>query len=200
MTRRLPRLLAALPAALPAVLALLPQAALAHGGHGAATGLAAGFAHPLGGADHVLAMVAVGLLAALRGGRALWALPLAFLGMMTFGGLLGALGVGLPYVEGAIGVSVVVFGVAVAAGAGLPVAGLAATVGFFALFHGHAHGVEMPETATGLAYGAGFVLGTALLHAAGLGLGLVGGRLRNAAPVAGAAMALAGVAILVRSL
>ncbi|WP_407521978.1 HupE/UreJ family protein [Methylobacterium oryzisoli] len=198
MTRPLPGLLPGLLAGFLAVLALAPQAALAHGGHSEAAGFSAGFAHPLGGADHVLAMVAVGLLAALRGGRALWALPLAFLGMMTLGGLLGALGFGLPYVEGAIGVSVVVFGLAVAAGAGLPVAGLAATVGFFAVFHGHAHGVEMPETASGLAYGAGFVLGTALLHAAGLGLGLLGGRLRSAAPLAGAAVALAGVALLVR--
>ncbi|MGY2051924.1 HupE/UreJ family protein [Methylobacterium sp. JK268] len=189
MTRRLPLLAAAL--------LLLPQAALAHPGHGDAAGLAHGFVHPLSGADHVLAMVAVGLLAALRGGRALWALPAAFLGMMVVGGVLGASGVALPSVETGIALSIVAFGLAVAVGGGLPLAALAALVGVFAVFHGHAHGAEIPETASGLAYGAGFVAATALLHAAGIGLGLAAARVRPAAPVVGGAVALAGLALLV---
>ncbi|MFE1601573.1 HupE/UreJ family protein [Methylobacterium sp. ID0610] len=181
---------------LAAALLLLPQAALAHPGHVEAAGFPHGFAHPLGGADHVLAMLAVGLLAALRGGRALWAVPAAFLGMMILGGALGVAGIGLPFVETGIGLSIVAFGLAAAFGLGLPVAALAALVGAFAVFHGYAHGAEMPETASGLGYGAGFVAATALLHGAGLGLGLVAGRLRAAAPVAGAAVALSGVAVL----
>ncbi|GJD51864.1 hypothetical protein OPKNFCMD_4623 [Methylobacterium crusticola] len=185
-----------------ALLVLVPQAAFAHAGHGDAAGLAQGFAHPLGGADHLLAMVAVGLLAAARGGRALWAVPLAFLGMMALGGALGAAGTALPFVEAGIGLSVVAFGLAAALGAGLPLAAAAALVGFFALFHGHAHGAEMPETASGLAYGLGFLAATALLHAAGLGLGLLAGRFGRgrAVPLAGAAVALSGIAVLARAL
>ncbi|ACA18181.1 HupE/UreJ protein [Methylobacterium sp. 4-46] len=188
MTRRLPLLAAAL--------ILLPQAALAHPGHGDAAGFAHGFAHPLGGADHVLAMAAVGLLAALRGGRALVALPVAFLAIMAVGGALGAAGLALPAVETGIGLSLVAFGLAAALGAGLPLAALGLLVGLFAVFHGHAHGAEMPESVSGLAYGAGFVAASALLHAAGIGLGLAAGRLRAAAPVMGGAVALAGVALL----
>ncbi|MEH3148004.1 MAG: HupE/UreJ family protein [Methylobacterium frigidaeris] len=189
------RLLAGLAALLP----LLPQAALAHAGHGDPSGFAQGFAHPLGGPDHLLAMVAVGLLASLRGGRAVWAVPLAFLGMMALGGAAGAGGVPLPFVEAGIALSVVAFGLAVGFGAGLPVAALAVLVGAFAVFHGHAHGAEMPPGASGVTYGFGFLAATALLHAAGLGLGWVAGRSLSArtAPLAGAAVALAGVAILV---
>ncbi|WP_298958382.1 HupE/UreJ family protein [uncultured Methylobacterium sp.] len=188
------RLLAGLATLLP----LLPQAALAHAGHGDPSGFAHGFAHPLGGPDHLLAMVAVGLLAALRGGRAVWAVPLAFLGMMALGGSAGAAGVPLPFVETGIALSVVAFGLAVGFGAGLPVAALAALVGAFAVFHGHAHGTEMPADASGLTYGLGFLAATALLHGAGLGLGWLAGRGLPArmAPLAGGAVALAGVAIL----
>lgn len=185
-----------------AFLLLSSQAALAHPGHGAAAGLAQGFAHPLSGADHLLAMVAVGLLAAARGGRALWAVPLAFLGMMAVGGALGAAGIALPFVETGIGLSVVAFGLAAAFGAGLPLAAALALVGAFAVFHGHAHGAEMPETASGLAsglaYGLGFLAASALLHLAGIGLGLAAGRVAQgrALPFAGAAVAVAGVAVL----
>ncbi|TGE00213.1 HupE/UreJ family protein [Methylobacterium nonmethylotrophicum] len=194
MTRRHAGLAAAL-------LILSSHAALAHPGHGDAAGLAHGFAHPLGGADHLLAMVAVGLLAAARGGRALWAVPLAFLGMMAIGGALGAAGVVLPFVEIGIGLSVVAFGLAAAVGAGLPLAGAVALVGLFAVFHGHAHGAEMPDTASGLAYGLGFLAATALLHLAGIGAGLAAGRIGRgrAVPFAGAAVALAGVAVLARA-
>ncbi|WP_407943619.1 HupE/UreJ family protein [Methylobacterium sp. EM32] len=185
-----------------ALLLLSSHAAFAHPGHGEAAGLAQGFAHPLSGADHLLAMVAVGLLAAARGGRALWAVPLAFLGMMAVGGALGAAGIALPFVEVGIGLSVVAFGLAAAFGAGLPLAAALGLVGAFAVFHGHAHGAEMPETASGLTYGLGFLTASALLHLAGIGLGLAAGRAAQgrALPFAGAAVAVAGVAVLAGTL
>ncbi|WP_375465769.1 HupE/UreJ family protein [uncultured Methylobacterium sp.] len=184
--------------ALSAALLLLPRAALAHPGHGEAAGLAHGFLHPLGGADHVLAMVAVGLLAALRGGRALWALPAAFLALMAAGAGLGMAGIALPFAETGISLSIVAFGLAAGFGLGLPVAVLAALVGAFAVFHGDAHGAEMPESASGLVYGLGFLAGTALLHAAGLGLGLIAVRASRtrSAPVLGGTVAASGLAIL----
>ena len=184
-------------ALLPAALVLLPQAAFAHPGHGSATGAEAGFLHPLLGADHVLAMVSVGLLASLRGGRALWALPLSFLALMSVGAGLGMAGAVLPHVELGIALSIVVFGLAAIVGLRAPVALLAALVGVFAVFHGYAHGAEMPETASGLAYGMGFLSATALLHAAGLGLGfLVSAERLRAAPAMGAAVALSGLTLL----
>lgn len=185
-------------AALPAAFALLPQAALAHPGHGAALGAEAGFLHPLLGADHVLAMVAVGLLAALRGGRALWALPLSFLALMSVGAGLGMVGVALPFAETGIALSIVVFGVAAIVGLRAPVALLSSLVGVFAVFHGYAHGAEMPETASGLTFGLGFLAATALLHAAGIGLGITASRLgaARAAPALGTAVAAAGLALL----
>lgn len=182
---------------LPALLLLAPGAALAHPGHGEAVGFAQGFAHPLGGLDHVLAMVAVGLIAGIRGGAARWALPAAFLAMMAAGAGLGVAGIGLPFAETGIALSIVAFGLAILFGLRLPVPGLVALVGAFAVFHGYAHGAEMPETASGLAYGLGFLSGTALLHAAGLGLGLIVARERRAAPAMGAAVALSGLTLLV---
>lgn len=183
--------------ALPA-LVLLPQAALAHPGHGEAGGLVHGFLHPISGADHVLAMVAVGLLAGLRGGRARWALPASFLTLMAVGAGLGMAGFALPFAEAGIALSIVAFGLAAIVGLGLPVAALSVLVGGFALFHGYAHGTEMPETASGLVYGLGFLGGTALLHAAGLGLGLLATetRRRVMAPMLGGAVAACGVALL----
>jgi urease accessory protein len=185
-------------AALPAALVLLPQAALAHPGHGAAIGVEAGFLHPLLGADHVLAMVAVGLLAALRGGRALWALPLSFLMLMSAGAGLGMAGMVLPYAEAGIALSIVVFGVVAIVGLRAPVALLASLVGVFAVFHGYAHGAEMPETASGLSFGLGFLVSTAFLHVAGIGLGVAAARLgaTRAAPALGACVAAAGLALL----
>jgi urease accessory protein len=145
-------------------------------------------------------MVAVGLFAVHLGGRALWLVPLAFVMMIAAGGVLGMTGIGLPDVEIAIGLSVVVLGIIVATRVNPPVAIAMALVGFFAIFHGHAHGAEMPETASGLAYGVGFVLATALLHAIGIGLGMIdkaGQRYsRTISQIAGGAMALAGIAIL----
>jgi len=184
-----------------ALLTVAATAAEAHTGVGTVNGLAYGFAHPLGGVDHVLVMVAVGLFAAHLGGRALWLAPLAFVSMMVVGGAFGMAGVGLPFVEIGIGLSVVILGLAVASGLHLPTAGAMALVGFFAMFHGHAHGAEMPETASGLAYAAGFVLATASLHVLGIGLGLAIGRMgeafgQRALQVTGSAIALAGIAVL----
>ena len=186
-------------------LLLASVAAQAHTGLGDASGFVHGFSHPIGGIDHVLAMVAVGLLAARLGGRALWLVPLSFVAMMVVGGACGIAGIGLPLVEIAIALSVVVLGVAVGAGCNLPTVAAMALVGLFAVFHGHAHGAEMPETASGYAYGAGFVLATATLHACGIGLGLLVLRLNEARRIgtlrlAGTAMAIAGLALLAGSL
>ena len=179
--------------------ALTPGWAFAHPGLGDAHGFAHGFMHPLGGLDHVAAMVAVGLLAAQLGGRTLWLVPGAFVAAMAAAGVLGALGVGLPYVEVGIALSVLVLGAAVAFEVRLPMALVVAMAGFFAIFHGHAHGTEMPATASGLAYGLGFVLSTALLHAAGIGLGLTlasGRQGRRVVQAAGAAVVVVGAALL----
>ncbi len=144
--------------------------ALAHTGAGAASGLSAGLLHPIGGLDHLLAMVAVGVLAAQQGGRALWIVPAAFVGMMILGGVLAIAGVGMPMVEIGILGSVIVLGGAVALGKQMPLAVAAGLVGLFAIFHGHAHGAEMPAGANVLEYAVGFALVTMVLHAAGIGL------------------------------
>jgi urease accessory protein len=183
-----------------AILVLLPGAALAHPGHDAG-GFAHGVMHPLGGLDHVLAMVAVGLYAALLGGRALWLVPATFVGVMAIGGAVGAAGYPLPYTEIGIALSVIVLGLAVALRASLPTLAAMALVGLFAIFHGHAHGAEMPADAAAVSYATGFMLATALLHGAGIAIGLAAGRLAErggwrVAQVAGGAMALAGVALL----
>jgi urease accessory protein len=181
--------------------ATLPTAAFAHTGVGDTSGFVHGFTHPVGGLDHVLAMVAVGLLAARLGGRALWLVPLSFVTMMILGGVAGAGGYGMPFVELGISGSILVLGFVIALGRQLPTGLAMALVGFFGIFHGHAHGTEMPVDAQGFAYGAGFVLATALLHAAGLTLGLGADRLAGtwsakASRVAGGAMAVAGVGIM----
>lgn len=179
----------------------VPAAAHAHtfGAHDA--GFVHGFSHPLGGLDHLLAMVAVGLWAAQRGGKALWALPAAFVGAMIGGGLLGVAGIDLPAVELGIALSVVALGGLIALQSRLPLLASVGMVALFALFHGHAHGVEMPEAAAPLLYGAGFALATALLHGAGVGAalslrGLVQGRVGAALlRGVGALIGLGGVAL-----
>jgi urease accessory protein len=157
-------------------LALVPTVAFAHPGH-EGPGLIAGFLHPLGGIDHIIAMVAVGLLAARLGGRALWLVPASFVGTMAVAGLAGMAGFGLPYVETGIALSVVVLAAVAILGVAMPVAAAMGLVAFFAVFHGYAHGAEMPETVSGLAYGAGFIAATALLHGIGIGLGLAIGQI-----------------------
>ena len=156
--------------ALPATATATP--ALAHLDPGAHGSFAAGFTHPLFGIDHILAMVAVGLWAAMLGGRAIWAVPAAFVSVMAIGFLLSTTGMALPFVEPAILASVVALGLLIALAVPVPLAAGMAIVGFFALFHGHAHGGEIGEaTATG--YAAGFAIATALLHAAGVAAGLL---------------------------
>ncbi len=180
--------------------ALLPATAFAHPGHVETGGFFHGFMHPVSGLDHILAMVAVGAFAAGIGGRALWMVPAAFVAMMAVGGFLGMEGVNLPLVETGIAASVIVLGLAVALRWKLPVAAASALVGLFAVFHGHAHGAEMPVDASGLGYALGFMLATASLHVMGIGLGVavgkVGARSQLALRAGGGAMALAGVALL----
>ena len=185
-----------------ALLLLLPSVALAHTGEGSASGVLHGFMHPIGGLDHVLAMVAVGVFASVLGGRALWCVPAAFVGMMVVGFGLGVLQVGVPYVELGIALSSIVIGGAAALGLSVPIGGAMALVGVFAVFHGHAHGAEMPETTAGLTYAAGFILATAALHALGVALctgisGLLGQHGRTTTRVAGGAFALGGVGVLI---
>ncbi len=175
--------------------------ALAHVGQGHVAGFAQGFAHPLSGLDHIIAMVAVGLYAAHLGGRNLWLVPSTFVATMIFGGILGHSGFPLPLVEGCIGLSVVVMSLAVAAGANLPTVAAMALVSLFAVFHGHAHGSEGAELSSFLPYAAGFVIATALLHLSGIGLGLGLDKFGASASLAlkravGVAGALAGVVIL----
>jgi urease accessory protein len=184
-----------------AALLLVPTAAFAHTGIGTVHGFAHGFAHPLGGLDHILAMVTVGVFAAQLGGRALWLVPATFVLAMGAGGTAGAAGISIPLVEIGIALSVVVLGAIVALKAKAPIAVAMGMVGFFAIFHGYAHGAEMPQDAGGAAYGLGFVMATALLHVAGIGFGLLAGRFCQrhgaiATRVAGSLVALAGVALL----
>jgi urease accessory protein len=192
----------ALPRTLAAVLMLAPTTAFAHTGAGYAHGFADGFAHPLGGLDHVLAMVTVGILAWQLGGRAIWLLPASFVSLMALGGAFGIAGESPPWVELGIAASVIVLGTMVALGVKAPLAVAMAIVGLFAIFHGYAHSTEMPLDASGGAYAAGFMLATALLHVAGIALGFLIGRIgdaygRLAYGLGGGVVALAGVGILV---
>lgn len=170
--------------------------AQAHPGHGG--GFASGFAHPLHGPDHLLAMLAVGLWAAQLGGRARWAVPAAFVGVMAVGGALGMAGAGLPLAERGIVASVLILGLLIAAAVRLPLAAGVAVVGIFALCHGYAHGAEMPETAAGAVYALGFAGATALLHGCGFGLGVLLQRWAKAEwlRASGVAISAAGVLLL----
>ncbi len=150
---------------------LAPSLAFAHTGVGQTIGFAHGFAHPVSGLDHVLAMILVGVLAWQLGGRALWLVPTTFVSVMAIGGALGMMGISVPFVEAGIAFSVIVLGAVVALGIRAPLAIAAGVVGLFAIFHGHAHGSEMPAAAGGIAYAAGFMLATATLHIAGIALG-----------------------------
>src|SRR6266540_5628992 len=183
------------------VLAALFVAApsFAHTGDGFSGGFSGGFGHPIFGPDHVAAMVAVGLWGAFLGPPAIWLLPIVFPLVMAFGGVLGILGVPLPGVETAIAMSAVVLGLMVALAARPPLWVAAVLVGAFAIFHGHAHGAELPAGADAVAYSLGFVIATGLLHLAGVAFGLTAGwpAGRIAVRTAGGAIALAGIAFLV---
>lgn len=183
--------------ALPLLFVLLaPSLAQAHPGMpGHTHSFGNGMAHPLTGLDHLCAMVAIGLWAAQRGGRALWMVPLTFVSIMVIGSFLGMSGVGIPYVEQGIAASVLVLGVLIAAAIRLPLVASAVIVCLFALFHGYAHGAEMPGTASGLEYGMGFVIATMSLHLTGIGIGLLAQRFGSVKLVryAGGAIAACGV-------
>jgi urease accessory protein len=164
-SRVFPRLVVAL-----AALALT-QPAFAHEQVGVAGGLASGLLHPLTGMDHLIAMVAVGIWGAQLGAPAIWVLPITFPVVMAFGGVLGVLRIALPVPEVVIALSALVLGAAVAMRLRLPFAAAAVVVAVFAVFHGHAHGAELPSSANPLAYGVGFVVATGLLHLCGIMIG-----------------------------
>jgi urease accessory protein len=179
-----------------AALVVAAAPASAHTGIGAVHGFGAGLLHPISGLDHVLAMVAVGMLAATIGGRALWLVPASFVTAMVAGGVLGMSGVAVPGVEQGILASVVVLGATVAVAQRMPAALAMALAAGFAVFHGHAHGAEMPAAASGLSYGLGFVIATVLLHGAGIAAGLGAERLsRTAVRVGGGAIAALGLVL-----
>jgi urease accessory protein len=154
-------------------LALIAAQASAHTGEGINTGFASGFWHPILGWDHVVAMVAVGMWGAFLGAPAIWILPLVFPLVMAFGGALGIIGVPFPMVETGIALSGVVLGLLVAFAVRAPIWVAAVIVGIFAIFHGHAHGTELPEAFSAYGYAIGFVIGTGLLHLAGIAIGFL---------------------------
>ena len=169
--------------------------AWAHEQTGQAAGFLTGLKHPVSGLDHVLAMISVGLWGAQLGAPAVWLLPVVFPLVMAFGGFLGLVGVPLPGTEIGIAVSAILLGLMVAFEARPPVWVAAGLVGFFGIFHGYAHGTELPAGENALLYSVGFVIATGCLHGVGIGLGVahrwsVG---RFALRVAGATVALAGV-------
>ncbi len=185
--------------ALAAAFTFVASPVLAHTGVGSVSGVSAGFGHPISGLDHVLAMIAVGILAAQLGGRSMWFVPASFVGMMVFGGFLGISGVPVPFVEQGIIGSVIILGAVIAVGRKIPMPLAMAMVGTLAIFHGHAHGAEIPASVSGFQYGLGFVVATALLHAIGVGLNVgvqkLGDKLAPIAiRVSGGAIAAAGVA------
>ncbi|MBI5659636.1 MAG: HupE/UreJ family protein [Nitrosomonadales bacterium] len=151
----------------------LPFTAQAHVGTGPTNGFVVGLAHPIGGPDHLLAMVAIGIWAAQMGQRSIWAVPLAFVSDMALGGMLGVSGIPIPFGESGIAVSVLALGILIIAAAKLPLAASVVIVGLFAVFHGYAHGAEMPLGASGTAYGLGFILSTVSLYLCGIGFGIL---------------------------
>lgn len=180
---------------------IVTSTASAHPTHGsiASDALSSGFLHPWLGMDHLLAMFAVGLLAVQFGGRALWILPLSFLGSMITGGVIGIASWNVSFVEFGIAASVLVLGVAIAAGRRFPLVTTAVVIALFGIFHGHAHGTEIPATAALFLYFTGFVSGTALLHMLGIGLGLIAARSnrwQSAIRFSGAAVAGVGLLLL----
>jgi urease accessory protein len=132
-------------------------------------GLVAGFVHPFMGMDHLLAMIAVGIWAWQLGGRAVWFVPVTFVSMMSIAATFGLSGFSLPIIEPAIACSLLILGLLILGAVRLPLITSVCLVGFFAIFHGYAHGLELPQTASPALYGIGFILATALLHGLGIG-------------------------------
>lgn len=189
-------------AAFLAAVMLWPVAVWAHAESGKADGFLAGLHHPISGLDHILAMISVGLWGAQLGAPAIWLLPVTFPIVMAFGGMLGLIGVPLPGVEIGIATSAIILGVAVLSEWRPPLWVAAVIVGIFAIFHGHAHGTELPPGSSGMLYSIGFVMATGLLHAFGITIGLIhrwnwG---RWALRFAGTVVALAGTRFLWRAL
>ena len=182
----------------PLCMLLWPAAAFAHNRGGEALGFLSGLQHPVSGLEHVLAMIAVGLWGAQLGAPAVWLLPVTFPMVMALGGMLGLMGVRLPGIEVGIAVSAIGLGFAVCYEARPQLWVAALLVALFAIFHGHAHGTELPPGANGILYSIGFVIATGTLHAVGISIGLVhrwpAGRV--ALRAAGALVAIAGVVFL----
>lgn len=175
-----------------AALSLLAGTASAHTGEHTATGFIGGLAHPFLGLDHVLAMIAVGLWAAQQGGRARWAVPASFVGAMGLGAALAGSGWIVPHVEPGIALSVLVLGLLIATRRHASILAGMTLVAVFALFHGTAHGLEMPQTASPALYAMGFVLATVALHGVGIASSLAG---RYTMRVAGFGIAATGLAL-----
>ncbi len=182
-------------AAIVATVALLafPSPLAAHEG-GAAAGLLSGLLHPISGLDHVLAMLAVGIWGAQMGPPAIWVLPVTFPMIMALGGMLSLVGVPVPGVEIGIGLSALLLGLMVALERRPDLRAAAVLVGFFAIFHGYAHGAELPEGQSGILYSIGFVVSTGTLHASGIGVGQIHrwDRGKRALRIAGAGIATGG--------
>lgn len=178
---------------------LSASSAFAHPGHSLGGGLQEGFLHPFTGLDHLLAMVAVGLWAGQLGKTANWTLPVVFPLVMALGAALGFAGIVLPAVESGIAVSVLVLGLLVGTQLRLPLGAAAPLVAVFALCHGYAHGAEIPAAASPISYVAGFLIATALLHLAGLGLGFAGQQTRRSGMlrILGGLVAVSGAGLLV---
>jgi urease accessory protein len=197
-SRPVTRLSLVIPSAL-LVLSALPDPAAAHSVGPAGAGLADGFLHPLGGWDHLLAMLAVGVWASQLGGRAVWAAPAAFVAGLLSGAVLGMAGVELVAVEAGILASLVIVGLSIALAVRPPLPAGLGLVALFGLVHGHAHGTELPETAAPALYALGFVTASILLHLAGVAVGT--GARRYALPLlprlGGGAVAAAGLVGLV---
>ena len=172
--------------------------AFAHSGEGYGGGFVAGFTHPILGWDHVAAMVAVGLWGAFLGAPAIWILPVVFPLIMAFGAVAGILGIPIPAIETGIALSAVVLGIMIVFALRPPIWVCAVIVGAFAIFHGYAHGTELPASVNAFAYAAGFVISTGLLHLIGIAFGLLvrwpAGRI--AVRGVGGLIAFAGIAFL----
>jgi urease accessory protein len=178
-----------------AALVLLPRTALAHTEEGVAAGFLSGFAHPISGFDHIVAMVAVGLWGAQLGPPLLWLLPVTFPMMMALGGMLGLAGMPLPGVEIGIALSAIALGATVAFSVRPPVPVAMAIVAVFAVFHGHAHGAELAPGTSAIAYSMGFVVSTGCLHGLGILIGLVHKWPIGARALRGAGAVVAGVGV-----
>ncbi len=178
----------------------LPTLAFGHEGSSLPYGsFLGGLIHPVLGLDHFLAMVSVGIVSAQIGGRAIWTVPATFVGVMSIGGLLGTWDLGLSAIEVGIALSVLGLGAAIAIDKKLPLSLALSVVGFFAIFHGYAHGMEMPKVANPVTYAAGFLAGTTVLHITGVLVGDIAQHYKKGKwllRIAGAAIAATGLAFL----